>query len=154
MVFFPHELYHRFVWPTMEGSIATHIHQLVMYITMIKVAVTLTPRKKHCSAPLDSRSSSKHSHSKLKSQMLKKDRGKTSYQVVVKLAFSMFVCRSSITLFSPHVSVTCTFTRFLAQGTDGIAPFRNAPQCYIARCLRTEGTILQYIQYTVVCDIF
>ena len=75
MVFFPHELYHRFVWPTMEGSTATHIHQLVMYITMIKVTVTVTPRKIHCSLPLDSRSSSQHSHSKLKSKNAKKRTG-------------------------------------------------------------------------------
>lgn len=42
---------------------------------MIKVTVTVTPRKLHCSVPLDSRSSSKHSHSKLKSKNAKKGQG-------------------------------------------------------------------------------
>lgn len=46
-----------------------------MYITMIKVTVTVTPRKIHCSLPLGSRSSSKHSHSKLKSKNAKKGQG-------------------------------------------------------------------------------
>ncbi len=53
--FVPDELYHRFVWPTMERRISTHIHQLVMYITMIfsSNSDSYTKKDTKSSVPLD-----------------------------------------------------------------------------------------------------